>query len=161
MNKHQHQPAAAMVLVLDTTSFRNSSAAHKADGQQARDEQQQQRSGRPEGRTQHGRANEPAPPPPRPARASTTAAHCQRANSTHLSYLCVKHRLSTKKSARNQDQVWPPAARSAFTPCGGHPVGFEIKCLPACLPVCLLKKISSYLIFFLGPVSAPVDKPQL
>jgi len=27
MNKHQHQPAPAMVLVLDTTSFRNSSAA--------------------------------------------------------------------------------------------------------------------------------------
>jgi hypothetical protein len=34
---------------------------HKADGQQARDEQQQQRSGRPEGRAQHGRASEPAP----------------------------------------------------------------------------------------------------
>jgi hypothetical protein len=27
MNKHQQQPAAAMVLVLDTTLFRNSSAA--------------------------------------------------------------------------------------------------------------------------------------
>jgi hypothetical protein len=45
------------------------------------------RSGRPEGRTQHGQANEPAPPPPRAARASTTAAHCQRAN-LYLIYLC-------------------------------------------------------------------------
>jgi hypothetical protein len=33
---------------------------HKADGQQARDELQQQRSGRPEGRAQHGRASERA-----------------------------------------------------------------------------------------------------
>jgi len=33
---------------------------HKADGQQARDEQQQQRSGRREGRMQHDGAHEPA-----------------------------------------------------------------------------------------------------
>jgi len=45
---------------------------HKADGQQARDEQQQQRSGRREGRMQHECTMEPMSPhasPPRAARA--------------------------------------------------------------------------------------------
>ena len=62
------------------------------------------RSGRPEGRTQHGQANEPAPPPPRAARASTTAAHCQRANPCIylylISYLSILSYLSSVDRAR-------------------------------------------------------------
>jgi hypothetical protein len=38
---HRHQPAPAMVLVLDKASFRHSSAAHSRWPAQARDEQQQ------------------------------------------------------------------------------------------------------------------------
>jgi hypothetical protein len=37
-----------------------------------------------------GRASEPAPPPPRAARASTTAAHCQRAKLLSI-YLSIYH----------------------------------------------------------------------
>ena len=74
---------------------------HKADGLQARDEQQQQRSGRPEGRTQHGRANEPAPPPPRAARASTTRCIAS-ARISLLSYLSLASAL---------DQIFHPPSR--------------------------------------------------
>ena len=60
---------------------------HKEGGQQAHDEQLQQRSGRREGRTQHDRAHErPHRQPPRAARASTTAALPARAN-IFISYL--------------------------------------------------------------------------
>jgi hypothetical protein len=52
---------------------------HNAVGQQARDEQQQQRDSRREGRTHHGRAHV-LTPPPRATRAPRPTGVCHRAN---------------------------------------------------------------------------------
>ena len=59
MDRHQLQQAAALVIMLDIHPFRHTSTARSR--RQARDEQQQQRGGRREGLTHHGRAHVLAP----------------------------------------------------------------------------------------------------
>ena len=73
------------MLIMSGCPTCSTAVQHQADGQHARDEQQQQRGGRVsenrDGRTHHGRAHEPAPPP----RAGATRA--TRANGITLFYL--------------------------------------------------------------------------
>ena len=73
MPRPQLQQAAALVIMLDINTFRHTAVQQQADGQQARDGQQQQYSGRREDRTHHDRARVLASPP-RATRATRPTA---------------------------------------------------------------------------------------
>ena len=99
---------------------------HNVVGQQARDEQQQQRDGRSrrEGRTHHGRAHVLAPPPratraPRPTCVCHRAKHSYLLSSIYLIHLTAACPSLNPQPARRVPRVpcWPSGST-----CGANPL---------------------------------------